>query len=91
MILNAPRGVTRTAGANAYATKFATSPIITIWETRQQEIFYKQSVNNQMVITNHNSRTLTNYHSSIWLEQENLINSLSYQTKKDINWKKKSY
>lgn len=29
IILNAPRGVTRTAGAKAYATKLATSPTIT--------------------------------------------------------------
>lgn len=28
MILNEPRGVTRTAEANTYATKFATSPTI---------------------------------------------------------------
>lgn len=32
IILNAPRGVTRTAGANAYAMKFAASPTITISE-----------------------------------------------------------
>lgn len=38
MILNAPRGVTRTAGANAYATKFATSPAITEQETIQKQI-----------------------------------------------------
>ena len=30
MILNAPKGVTRIAGAKAYAAKLAISPIITI-------------------------------------------------------------
>lgn len=35
-ILNAPRGVTSTAGANAYATKFATSPIITAREENKK-------------------------------------------------------
>lgn len=29
IILSAPSGVTKTAGAKAYATKFATSPTIT--------------------------------------------------------------
>ena len=30
MILRAPRGVTRMAGANAYAAKFASSPTIMV-------------------------------------------------------------
>lgn len=38
IILNAPKGVTRTAGANAYATKLATSPTITISKTRATKI-----------------------------------------------------
>ena len=44
IILNAPRGVTRTAGANAYATKFAISPIITITKIKQKERLCKESV-----------------------------------------------
>ena len=39
IILNAPRGVTRTAGANAYATKFATSPTITINQKPHNSFF----------------------------------------------------
>lgn len=35
MILKAPRGVTRTAGANAYATQFAISPTITIFRNQK--------------------------------------------------------
>jgi hypothetical protein len=38
IILNAPRGVTRTAGAKAYATKFAISPTITEQDTIQKQI-----------------------------------------------------
>jgi hypothetical protein len=38
IILNAPSGVTRTAGAKAYATKFAISPTITEQDTIQKQI-----------------------------------------------------
>lgn len=44
IILNAPRGVTRTAGANAYATKFAISPTITISKIINQDGFCEPSV-----------------------------------------------
>ena len=58
MILSAPSGVTRTAGANAYATKFATSPTITKSQTIQQQRFCKKSAKDQksmaMLITYHN-------------------------------------
>jgi hypothetical protein len=36
MMLNAPRGVTSIAGANAYAAKFATSPRITAKEDTER-------------------------------------------------------
>lgn len=42
MILKAPRGVTRTAGANAYATKLATSPTIT--ENQNEMKFVRSDV-----------------------------------------------
>lgn len=37
-MLKAPRGVTRIAGANAYATKFATSPTITASSEYMQQM-----------------------------------------------------
>lgn len=40
MMLNAPSGVTRTAGAKIYAIKFATSPIITVSHNSNQSKFY---------------------------------------------------
>lgn len=48
IILNAPRGVTSTAGANAYATKFAISPIITKITITGKERFYKKSMGNKI-------------------------------------------
>lgn len=48
IILNAPRGVTRTAGANAYATKFAISPTITMKIKKEKtRKFQGQSANGQ--------------------------------------------
>lgn len=49
IILNAPRGVTRTAGANAQATKFAISPTITVSEIIKQDRFCRQSEQCQML------------------------------------------
>jgi hypothetical protein len=40
MMLNAPRGVTSIAGANAYAAKLATSPRITARKKVQSDKYY---------------------------------------------------
>lgn len=54
IILNAPRGVTRTAGANAYATKFETSPTITKPNTinKTMKNLYPVSISNAASLDN---------------------------------------
>lgn len=54
IILKAPRGVTRTAGAKTYATKFATSPKITVYQEALQPIIsypYNYHINIKINVT----------------------------------------
>ena len=73
MILNAPRGVTRTAGANAYATKFATSPTITTSEIIHTTRDILQTVSEER-------KSMVNHVSSHWLRVANSGYKITHKT-----------